>query len=336
MVTTSDSSSRTRVLITGGSGYLGQFLIAALKQSHSIAYTYLHNAITAHPVNAEPFKVDLATGEGLQEAVLQFKPQVVVNCAALSQPAACELDYEACRKLNVPSKLVEALKQLQRKAGIDALLIHISTDQVYDGSRPDWAETDPTQPVNAYGRSKLEAEQNLAAAYPHKHVVLRASLIYGPQPPLQAVGRPLFAQFVESQLAQGIETSFFVDEFRSAVYVNDICEVVKLVISKYSAAAAAAASDTGDACHLAALPHSIYNMGGPERLGRHDMAMAVAQHCGHSSKAIKPANSADVQRGYSSPADISMKMEQLLADMPSIRLTPFAEGLAAIFPSKAA
>ncbi|WIA38760.1 hypothetical protein OEZ86_002053 [Tetradesmus obliquus] len=77
-------------------------------------------------------------------------------------------------------------------------------------------------------------------------------------------------------------------------------------------------------------------MGGPERLGRHDMAMAVAQHCGHSSKAIKPANSADVQRGYSSPADISMKMEQLLADMPSIRLTPFAEGLAAIFPSKAA
>jgi dTDP-4-dehydrorhamnose reductase len=68
--------------------------------------------------------------------------------------------------------------------------------------------------VNAYGRSKLEAEQHLAAAYPGKHVVLRASLIYGPEPPLQAVGRPLFVQFVESQLAQGLETSFFVDEFR--------------------------------------------------------------------------------------------------------------------------
>jgi dTDP-4-dehydrorhamnose reductase len=86
--------------------------------------------------------------------------------------------------------------------------------QVYDGSRPGWSEADPTQPVNAYGRSKLEAEQHLAAAYPGKHVVLRASLIYGPEPQLQAVGRPLFVQFVESQLAQGLETSFFVDEFR--------------------------------------------------------------------------------------------------------------------------
>jgi dTDP-4-dehydrorhamnose reductase len=129
MVTAGDSS-RTRVLITGGSGYLGQFLISALKQSHSVAYTYHQNAITAHPVNAEPFKVDLATGEGLQEAVLQFKPQVVVNCAALSQPAACERDYEACRNLNVPSKLVDALKQLQQKTADEALLIHISTDQV--------------------------------------------------------------------------------------------------------------------------------------------------------------------------------------------------------------
>eukprot|EP00882_Tetradesmus_deserticola_P033287 GHRQ01038009.1.p1 GENE.GHRQ01038009.1~~GHRQ01038009.1.p1 ORF type:complete len:137 (+),score=30.25 GHRQ01038009.1:344-754(+) len=130
MVTTKDNSTRTRVLITGGSGYLGQFLIAALRQHHSVAYTYHNNAITAQPVDAEPFKVDIATGQGLQEAVLQFKPQVVVNCAALSQPAACERDYEACRTLNVPSKLVDALEQLQQSTTTEALLIHISTDQV--------------------------------------------------------------------------------------------------------------------------------------------------------------------------------------------------------------
>jgi nucleoside-diphosphate-sugar epimerase len=78
------------------------------------------------------------------------------------------------------------------------------------------------------------------------------------------------------------------------VYVSDICDIVKFIISR--AAAAAAGSTAGSGCHLTGLPHSIYNMGGPERLSRHDMAMAVAQHCGHSSKAIKAANSADVHR----------------------------------------
>jgi dTDP-4-dehydrorhamnose reductase len=98
---------------------------------------------------------------------------------------------------------------------------------VYDGSRPGCTEADATHPVNAYGRSKLEAEQHLEAAYLSKHVVLRASLIYGPEPPLQAVGRPLFVQFVESQLAQGLDTSFFVDEFRWAMTLFNLQLLLK-------------------------------------------------------------------------------------------------------------
>jgi dTDP-4-dehydrorhamnose reductase len=79
--------------------------------------------------------------------------------------------------------------------------------------------------------------------------------------------------------------------------VYDICEVIRHVISRLTAAAAARCSaETGSACQLAGLPHSVYNMGGPEQLSRHDMATAIAQHCGHSSKAIKAADIADVQR----------------------------------------
>lgn len=218
-----------RVLITGGSGYLGQFIIETLQKDHTVAYTYLANSIAGLQLPVQGFKVDLATGEGVQGAVLEFQPQVVINCAAISQPAACERDYEACTAVNVPKHLVEALHQLQHQHGLTALLIHISTDQVregfstyanrihstanlpclrakdlktavlllamtlivwssratllrlhlfkqlvaqslayrtvrmqvYDGSKSFWCESDPTQPVNAYGRSKLEAEQYL-------------------------------------------------------------------------------------------------------------------------------------------------------------------------------
>lgn len=117
-----------RVLITGGSGYLGQFFIVALSSAYEVAYTYCSTALES--CTAQAFKVNIASGEGLSEAVLGFKPEVVINCAAVSQPAVCEQSYEACRALNRPLRLVEALQQLQEQYYITALLIHLSTDQV--------------------------------------------------------------------------------------------------------------------------------------------------------------------------------------------------------------
>jgi dTDP-4-dehydrorhamnose reductase len=118
-----------RVLITGGSGYLGQFLIVALSSAGlEVAYTYCNTALESCTVQA--FKVNIAKGEGLSEAVLGFQPEVVINCAAVSQPAVCEQSYETCRALNRPSRLVEALQQLQEQYHVTALLIHLSTDQV--------------------------------------------------------------------------------------------------------------------------------------------------------------------------------------------------------------
>jgi hypothetical protein len=75
--------------------------------------------------------------------------------------------------------------------------------------------------------------------------------------------------------------------------------------------------------------------GGPQRLSRHDMAMAVAQHCGLDAAVVLAAKSADVKRPYVSPPDISMKVERLLHDMPGIALTPFDTALALIWPQDA-
>lgn len=86
--------------------------------------------------------------------------------------------------------------------------------QVYNGSKAWWSEADSADPVNAYGRSKLEAEQMLQQQWPGKFVALRSSLIFGPDPPFASVDRSLFLQFVRDVLQKQQDTTFFVDEYR--------------------------------------------------------------------------------------------------------------------------
>ncbi len=93
----------------------------------------------------------------------------MINCAAISQPAACEREPAYATALNVPTKLLDALQRHQQQHGSSPLLIHFSTDQVYEGTKAFWREGDDCNPVNAYGKTKLAAEQAIQVSA-HAHV----------------------------------------------------------------------------------------------------------------------------------------------------------------------
>ena len=119
----------------------------------------------------------------------------------------------------------------------------------------------------------------------------------------------------EEQLRKHNKCRFFTDEFRSPVCVQDIVRIVQWLLSAEPKASSA---------------RGIYNMGGPERLTRMDMAQAVAKHCKHDVKYLQPALSADVQRAAPSPADISMNSTKLQALLP-FKLRKFEDGLSDCF-----
>mmetsp|Transcript_24145 Transcript_24145/g.40472 ORF Transcript_24145/g.40472 Transcript_24145/m.40472 type:complete len:315 (+) Transcript_24145:69-1013(+) len=302
-----------KVLITGGSGYLGQFLICDLaSKSHRVAFTYNSHAVANKAIpwaHVSAHRVDLQTGEGLEECVQSLGTvDVIINCAAISQPGVCEKNTELARSINVPSAILSspALKAQQTQP----LLIHISTDQVYEGVKSLNAEDDETNPVNAYGRTKLEAEVAIRANWTN-HAILRSSIIFGTTPPLVPVPRTLFVQWMEGALTGPEEVSFFEDEWRNPIFVDDIIAVVNTLLVK----------DID-----AVWPHRTFNMGGPHRLSRVDMAMQLAKVKQCSPDKIKAAPSASVNRGVASPPDISMDVNRITTEL-GITLTSFEDGL---------
>ena len=104
----------------------------------------------------------------------EVRPTLVVNAAAYTAVDAAETDEAAAHALNADGAGLIARAAAQKGVPI----VHISTDYVYDGTKKGaYVESDPTNPVNAYGRSKLAGERAVAAANP-QHLILRTCWVY--------------------------------------------------------------------------------------------------------------------------------------------------------------
>ena len=117
---------------------------------------------------------DLNNLAGLAATLRELQPQVIVNAAAYTAVDKAESEPGLARSINAAAPAMLA----EEAARIKALLVHYSTDYVFDGSgiRP-WAELDAPAPLNIYGQTKLEGEQAIQAAGPN-HLILRTSWVY--------------------------------------------------------------------------------------------------------------------------------------------------------------
>lgn len=127
----------------------------------------------AHTVLSRP-ELDLNDPASVRRTVSAHEFDVLVNCAAYTAVDQAESDQDAARRLNVES--VEAMGLAAADKG--AVIIHLSTDYVFDGSAlRAYRETDSTSPLGVYGRTKLDGERRLAAASP-RHVIVRTAWVY--------------------------------------------------------------------------------------------------------------------------------------------------------------
>lgn len=299
-----------RVLVTGAGGALGRQLVEGLQQEHEV----LAGFRTRKPEHARGRVVqfDLEEPTGIRQLLRDVgEVDAIVHCAAIARPKECEEDPEKARKINVPKQIVEALQESGREA---CLFIQISTDQVYEGTGTMYKEVDDTKPVNVYGKTKLEAEQYLRENWPN-HVILRSSMIYGKA--IQGVG--FFTDFVQEALSTyapgGQPTDFFEDEYRCPIYAPDIAAIISIVLRKNKEGT---------------LHNRTFNMGGPQRLSRVDMACLIAEARGYSKEAIRCVRSASISRGVQSPLDISMDITRLREEL-GFTPTAFADALKSIY-----
>jgi len=155
-------NKEVKILVTGASGTLGSALCEILKEKYQVL----------------PLKradLELSRSAEIIPVVTSLKPEIIIHTAAITDVDSCEENPGEAYTVNWLATMF-----LSRAAAeLDATLLYISTDYVFDGERGNYMEHDPVNPIQVYGKSKLYGEIAVKENA-EKHYIIRTSWVYGP------------------------------------------------------------------------------------------------------------------------------------------------------------
>jgi dTDP-4-dehydrorhamnose reductase len=199
-----------RVLVTGACGMLGTHVCAQLQGQHEVLPT---------DVVACPRQLDITDQQAVLETVDEFKPELVIHCAAMTNVDGCTADPDAGFKANA----VGAWNVACACAKVDAAMLYISTDYVFDGEKGSpYTEFDAPNPVSPYGASKLAGERAVQELL-KKFYIVRTSWLY-------STGGKNFALAILKASEVNNELRVVADQFGSPTYAPDLAKFVASLV----------------------------------------------------------------------------------------------------------
>ena len=291
------------VLITGANGFLGYYLCRRLLDA-GITVMATGKGECRLPFNDPLFSyhsMDFTDPYAVDAVFETTKPHVVVHAGAIGSPDKCEQDQHQAYVTNVEGTITLLLNAAEHKS----FFVFISTDFVFDGASGPYKETDIPNPVNYYGRTKMEAE-DAVKEYEYDWAIVRTVLVYGKP----GTGRENLLTLVHRSLSQQKEIQIFDDQFRTPTYVEDIAKGIVTIIQKRA---------TG-----------IWHISGNEMLTPYQMAILTAQYLGLDESLVKKIYEGYLPEAAKRPPRTGFIIEKAFTHLGYQPIT-FQEGLQKTF-----
>jgi dTDP-4-dehydrorhamnose reductase len=242
-----------RLLVTGASGLLGNKIVEFAKHDYEVIPLY-----NTKPLHPNSLKLDITNQSRVLRLFNKLKPHILIHTASETNVDKCETQKEHAWKINVEGTRNIALAC--NKA--NAKLFYISTDYVFDGKKGLYIEEDKPNPINYYGVTKLEGE-NQVIHHCKNYAILRTSVLYGCHPWKQN-----FATWAINQLKQNKEITVVEDHYNTPTLADNLAEITIEAIQKNL--------------------QGLYHASGSERISRYEFAQQIARTFHLDPNLIKP------------------------------------------------
>jgi len=288
-----------RILICGANGLLGQrlSLMLSTQNDYEVLNTSVERSFVYDNKLFDYNQLDITNRSDVKSLISSFQPDVVINAAAATNVDWCESNREEAWKVNVTA--VENLADASRK--VNAKLIHVSTDYIFDGKNGPYDETAKPNPLGYYGKTKLASENAIRSAA-IQHAIVRTIVLYG-----SGIGvKANFALWILNSLKAGKQITVVDDQLGNPTFVGDLAIAIIKVFELNR--------------------EGIFHVGGADQLSRYDFAVQTAEVFGLDASLIKRIKTSDLIQASPRPmisGFITLKAETQLG----LRFLTVKEGL---------
>lgn len=271
-----------KVLITGGSGLLGQYLNIKASNNYKIHTIYNNN-----PGNCGSFsssKIDIRNEKELSRLFQEIKPEIVIHSAAITNPVPKE-DQSPKDYFDTNVKATKNIAELCSK--YNSKLIYISTDLVYAGYRGSFLKEDGKLiPATLYAETKLVGESKIKESTDN-YLILRTALLYG----FGLNYSRCHFQFMYDELQNNRPVKLFTDQYRTPISLNDASRII---------------------VELAAIDikNETINLGGVERVSRYEMGEMLRSIAGFGINLLQKITMDDIPN-FPKVEDVSLNIDKL-------------------------
>ncbi len=268
--------SQKKILLTGSNGLLGQKLVSLIldETQHKLIATSKGDNRICSRTDINYQSLDITDLSELHKAVFSFRPDAIINTAAMTNVDACESDKEACWSLNVNA--VENLVKVSKEFNVQ--LVHLSTDFVFDGENGPYSEEDMPNPLSYYGKSKLESEKVIINSGLKNWAIARTIIVYGV---VENMSRSNVVLWAKGALEKGEHINVVDDQYRSPTYAMDLAKGCLSIVEKEQS--------------------GLFHLSGKDLMSIIELVYRVADYYGLDKSIINPIKSAVLNQAAKRP-----------------------------------
>lgn len=281
-----------KILITGASGLLGTKVMKLAVNSYEVIPTHNTRSLFENSI-----KMNITSLDEVFRVIVEAKPDVTLHTAAETGVDKCEVYKKDAWMVNVEGtkNVIEACNK------INAKLIYVSTDYIFDGEKGFYVEEDEPNPVNYYGLTKLKGEEFVRKCC-KDYAIARASVLYG-----WHHWKVNFATWVIAKLRYDKQITVVDDHYNSPTFADNFAEILLEMVKKDL--------------------RGVYHVAGSERISRYEFALKIAETFSLDVNLVKPIKMSELMVWVAKrPKDSSLCIDTIRKRLKT-RLLNVQEGL---------